>query len=102
MKFPCPKCEQPGVSLKEKYRLGYMRDTHCEHCNVRLSANPWFLVPFSLVYMWALAVCAFLYMFEGIGGMAVVYAVVAWVVVDMLNIMLIPMKIMEERGPDSI
>ncbi len=95
MKYPCPKCEQPGVSLKNKYRLGYMQDTFCEHCNVRLSANPWFLVPFSLVYMWVLAICAFLYVFESVGMMAVAYAVIAWLVVDALNVMLIPMTAMD-------
>lgn len=72
-----------------------MQDTFCEHCNVRLSANPWFLVPFSLVYMWVLAICAFLYLFESVGMMAVAYAVIAWLVVDVLNVMLIPMTEMD-------
>jgi len=76
-----------------------MQETNCSHCDVRLSANPWFLVPFSLVYMWALAVSAFLYVFEGAGMMAIVYALLAWLVVDVLNVMLIPMKEMRGCGP---
>ncbi|MBL1260360.1 MAG: hypothetical protein COB33_007510 [Thiotrichaceae bacterium] len=91
MKFPCPKCEQPGISPKNKYRAGYMQDTFCAHCNVRLSANPWFLVPFSLIYMWVLAVCTFLYVFDGAGMMALLYGVIGWLVVDALNVLLIPM-----------
>lgn len=101
MKYPCPKCEQPGISLKNKYRLGYMQDTHCEHCDARISANPWFLVPFSLIYMWALAICAFLYMFEGAGAMVIVYVVGAWLLIDALNVMLIPMKEMGGYGPNA-
>lgn len=98
MNFPCPKCEESGVSLKDKYRLAYWRDAHCGRCGARVCANPWFLAPFSLVYMWALAACAFLYMFEEAGAMALAYAVIAWVVIDLLNIMLIPMAVMRSRG----
>jgi len=104
MKFPCPKCEQPGVSIAGKYRMAYWREAHCSHCNARLCANPWFLAPFSLVYMWLLAACAFVYMFESVGAMAVVYAVIGWVVIDALNLVLIPMSVMrslEPQGPDA-
>lgn len=101
MKFPCPKCEQSGISIKDKYRLGYWRETHCTHCNARLCANPWFLAPFSLIYMWALAACAFMYMFEDIGVMAFVYTLIAWLVIDFLNIVLIPMSVLRGREPEE-
>ncbi len=99
MKLPCPKCERPGVALKDKYRMGYMRDARCGHCNAHLIANLWFLVPFSMVYMWVLAICAFLYMFQDVGAMAIVYAVIAWLVVDLLSMMLIPMKVIGCNEP---
>jgi len=101
MNFPCPKCEQSGISIKDKFRVGYWRETHCAQCNARLCANPWFLAPFSLVYMWLLATCAFLFMFEDVGAMAIVYAVIGWLVIDILNIMLIPMSVMRNRNPEE-
>lgn len=76
--------------------MGYMQDAHCAHCNVRLSANPWFLVPFSLIYLWALAICAFFYVLKDAGMITVVYGLIAWAVIDALNVMLIPMKDMDE------
>lgn len=99
MKFPCPKCEQPGISPKDKHRLCYWRETHCDECDARLCANPWFLAPYSLIYMWALATCAFLFLFQGVGAMAFVYALLAWLVIDLFNVLLIPMAVMRSVGP---
>lgn len=102
MKFPCPKCEQPGISVKDKYRLSYWCEAYCSHCRARVSANPWFLAPYSLVYMWAMATCAFIYLFQDAGMMAFVYAAVAWVVIDFLNVVLIPMSVLRSlEPPDS-
>jgi len=51
--------------------------------------------------MWLLAACAFVYMFESVGAMAVVYAVIGWVVIDALNLVLIPMSVMRSLEPQE-
>ncbi len=83
----------------DKWRLSYWREAYCSHCGARVCGNLWFLTPFSLVYMWVLGGSAFMYQFHDAGVMALVYGVAAWLVVDFLNIVLIPMSVMRDLEP---
>lgn len=53
--FPCPHCNKPTISLKQKYLAGKWFSIYCSHCSGRICAYPILLAVMSFMYVWDVA-----------------------------------------------
>lgn len=85
MRFTCPHCQQPTISLKQKYIAGKWLEIYCPACGGRICAQPIILAVLSFFYTWdvmlfgyvAVAKQSWLYLGVLLGG---------WLLLDLLNL----------------
>ncbi len=101
--FPCPNCEKNTISLKSKLLAGYWKVIFCPSCNARLSAHPIFLPLLNFVYVWDVFWFFGLYYLDrspidlSRDPIYFVYMVIGWILLDLLNLVLIPLAIMKRE-----
>lgn len=91
--FPCRRCKQMSLSLKDKYRAGHWQDVICPNCHARLCATPWVLAAFYILYLWDVAWFSGLFYYT-YNPMDFVYMAAVWFCLDLLNIWYMPLSVM--------
>ncbi|TPW16801.1 MAG: hypothetical protein FD130_911 [Halothiobacillaceae bacterium] len=94
--YICPYCGEKSISFKEKYKLGLWMTSECKRCSAKLSAYPIPLALLHAVYAWNLFWWPSLYHFKS-DPIYFLYLVLFWIVLDMLNVLFIPLGVMK-RG----
>ena len=94
--FQCPHCKCDAIPLKAKYLAGVWQVIHCPACRGRLCANPIILALAYIAYCWAFAWFAFSAAFQG-SLLPLLYLIPVWLVLDFLNVNLIPLSRMKPR-----
>lgn len=94
--FPCPRCREDCISYKDKYLAGLWRTISCPRCGARLCANPWILMFLHMTYVWNVLWFYGLYHFEG-DPIYFLYMAIGWLVLDVLNLQLVPLSAMRNR-----
>lgn len=89
--FNCPKCNQPSFSWQAKYAMAYWIWRVCSQCNAKVCANPIILSLFHMLYFWVLAFFIYLAFYQK-QFLPVLYLVVIWIIIDILNIWLLPLS----------
>lgn len=95
--FPCPKCGQAAIPFRAKYLAGMWQVIHCPACQARLCANPIILALAWACYVWALAWFGFAAYLEH-SYSYLIYLVPVWLILDLLNIYLVPLSAMKARA----
>jgi predicted RNA-binding Zn-ribbon protein involved in translation (DUF1610 family) len=95
--FPCPKCHQNTIPLKEKYLVGIWMSVHCPQCGARVCAHPLLMTLLYFLYFWIAATCIFLAATSGSWQPLVVMAAL-WLLVDLANIAWMPLRAMRPRS----
>jgi len=90
MKFTCPHCRQPALSLWQKYTAGYWRWVSCVHCHYQLSANPIILALLQMLYVWVLM--TFAYLAISFSSAYILWGSLAWLVMDTCNVFFVPLS----------
>lgn len=94
--FPCPRCREDCISCKDKYLAGLWRTIGCSRCGAKLCANPWILMVLHMTYVWNVLWFYGLYHFGG-DPINFAYMAIGWVVLDVLNVLLVPLSVMRQR-----
>lgn len=85
MKFECPHCNQPTLSLKQKYLTGKWLEVTCPGCGGRVCAQPIILAALSFFYVWD--VMLFGYVAAAKQSLLFIGVLVAgWIVLDLFNL----------------
>lgn len=85
MKFECPHCNKPTISLKQKYLTGKWLETHCPDCGGRICAQPIILAVLSFFYVWD--VMLFGYVAAAKQSLLYIGILVAgWIILDLFNL----------------
>lgn len=93
--FQCPHCEQPSVSLKDKYLLGIWLTRRCRNCHARLSANPFFLGIIDMLYVWDVCWFGGLYFFDP-DPYYFLYMAIGWLFLDVMNVAFVSLSVLAE------
>lgn len=93
--FPCPHCEQSSISLINKYLLGAWLTRSCPSCNARLSGNPVYLLIIDMLYVWNVCWFSVLYFFDG-DLYNFLYMAIAWLILDVMNIVFVALSVLKE------
>lgn len=94
MNFVCPHCEQRVISPIAKYRSGYWGSPICPGCGATLCCSPVWLALFWTLYVWCAAWFYGLYHY-GSPVTIFLWLPVAWLILDLLNITLLPLVVMK-------
>ena len=101
MMFECPYCGEKTISLKEKHLLGYWLTRNCPNCNTRISARP---IPLAVMYciytwnvMWFFALFVYSYMQGAADVSYLLYMVIGWIILDIININVVPLGAMKSK-----
>lgn len=95
--FTCPACQKDTISIKSKYLAGLWRPIRCGQCGAKLTAYPWLLMGLHMVYVWNVLWFFGLYVLDGKDPINFLYMAMAWVVLDVLNLQLIPLAVMRKQ-----
>ena len=95
--FKCKRCEQPTISVFDKYKMGLWREVHCSNCNARLADNPVVLGAFHfLAYVQMVAwFAALTYIYHD--SKYLLYIAAFWIVFDILGVLLVPMVVLRPK-----
>jgi len=96
-KFNCPKCGQTSITTKQKYLAGVWHVINCNACEARLCAQPIVMALAYALYFWIIAWFAFTTYFEG-NIESLFYLAPAWLLLDYLNINLMPLCILKPKS----
>lgn len=99
-KFACPKCNQEGISLKDKYRAGIWQVIYCSLCGARLCARPWMMAFAYAIYTWSVITFITMAYYQQ-SLMPFVYMVGVWVILDIHNVIFMPLAIMRQENKPS-
>lgn len=94
--FKCPHCEQATISYKQKYLMGIWSVIRCPNCGTRLSAQPLLLMALDVGYVWNAVWWLGLYFFNR-EPIYFVYLVIGWLILDFLNVKLIPIAALRSK-----
>jgi len=94
--FTCPNCKENSIPVKDKYKAGMWRVIRCSHCGARLCAQPWVHALGGMIYAWAIAWFVFWSFLEHT-LVPLLYLIPVWLVLDFLNIQLMPLSILRSR-----
>ena len=95
--FKCKRCEQPTISVFDKYKMGLWQEVYCSNCNARLAAHPVVLGAFHfLAYVQMVAwFVALFYIYHDVNYLF--YIIVFWIVFDILGLLLVPMVVLKPK-----
>ncbi len=85
MKFCCPHCKKPTLSLKQKYLTGKWREVYCPECGGRICAQPIVLAVLSFFYTWDVMLFGYVALAKHSWFYFGVLAT-GWLVLDLLNL----------------
>lgn len=95
-KFKCPQCHQDTITIRQKYMAGIWQIIHCNQCNARLCGQPILMALAYALYFWAFAWFTFTAVLTH-DASALIYLLPCWLLLDFLNINLMPLSIMKAR-----
>lgn len=99
MKFICPHCQQPTISLKQKFLTGKWMEVFCSQCGGRICAQPVILAVLYFFYVWDVS----LFGYVGIAKQEWLYLgilVAGWIILDAFNLSC-PLSRMKPKNPDT-
>jgi hypothetical protein len=100
--FECPYCGEKTISLKDKHLLGYWLTRTCKNCDARIGARPIPLALIYCVYTWEVLWFLTMYVYSVMTGKPdigyLLYMVVGWIILDIINIGVIPMGVMKKKS----
>lgn len=97
--YECPRCGEKSISPKAKYLAGKWSVIHCPNCGARLCAYPLLLAGFYVLYVWDVMWFAYMWRYTG-NAMHLVYMVIVWIVLDFLNVKLMPLASMKAKSKE--
>lgn len=94
--FPCPKCKEEVIPVKDKYLASLWMNVYCAHCGARLCAEPIVMALLYFLYFWMAAwFIAWAWMEET--WVPILYLIPLWLLVDLLSVMYMPLMIMRAK-----
>ncbi len=99
-KYRCPKCGEDTIPLKAKYLAGIWQVIPCPVCKTRLCANPIILTLAWFCYVWAAAWFGFSAVLEE-SLEYLLYLIPVWLILDFLNVRLVPLSAMKPGHPEQ-
>jgi len=97
MAFKCPSCREQTISLKQKYLLGWWMTTTCGGCGARIAAFPWTLMALFFLYVWNVVWWVGMIHYTG-SYHYLIYMAVIWVLLDLINVYLMPMASLRKKA----
>ena len=96
--FTCPRCEKNSITFREKYLAGIWRVVLCPDCGARLCAYPILLLLMHMAYVWNILWFFGLFYFKH-DIVYFAYMAIGWMILDFLNIQLIPLAVLKDKRP---
>lgn len=96
-RFPCPKCQQETIPVKDKYLASAWMTIRCGNCGTRLCGHPVLMALLYFVYFWVIAACVFWAWYHG-SWVPLVWMLVLWALLDFINIRFMPLKALRPRN----
>ena len=99
--FECPYCGEKTISIKDKHLIGYWMTRNCGNCGTRVGGRPIPLALIYFVYSWNALWWISLYVYSSMTGNPdisyLLYMVICWIVLDIININVIPLGAMKKK-----
>ncbi|MDR2877235.1 MAG: hypothetical protein LBV36_04245 [Chromatiales bacterium] len=96
--FPCPKCHQDTIALKDKYLAAIWMVIRCGNCGTRLCAHPLLMTLLYFIYFWVIAACVFWAWYHR-SATPLIWMLVLWTLLDIINIRYMPLKALRAQTP---
>ena len=87
MKFNCPHCKKPTISLQQKYLAGKWLDIYCKECSGRICAQPILLAILYFFYTWDVMLFGYVAILKH-SWMYVGILIAGWITLDLFNLTL--------------
>jgi len=94
--YPCPRCKEEVIPLKEKFLAGHWKTIHCPRCEGRLCANIYLMAVFYLLYLWNVLWWAGLALFNQ-EWFYLLFIIPCWLLLDFFNVRFMPLLALRKR-----
>jgi hypothetical protein len=103
MKFPCPHCKNPTISIGKKYLAGKWLDVYCDECGGRSCSQPIILAVFYFLYVWDVMLFGYVAILKQ-SWFYLMVLIVGWIILDLFNfsVPLVAMKKKEMKPEPAI
>ena len=96
--FPCPKCRQESIPVKDKYLASVWMSIRCASCGTRLCAAPILMTLLYFLYFW-LAAWFISWAWMESTWIPILIMIPLWLLLDFLSVLYMPLLAL--RSPKS-